>query len=463
MGVVAPAENLVAFGNPIDAASLNQIKEILMHPEAVRGALMADHHKGYSIPIGGVVAFEDAISPNGVGYDIACGNMAVRTNVRLAELAVHVYDDGMKSEELIVKAVRPIMQEIERKVAFGLARVNETPLDHSVLDLGQNIWLDIVNAFGADLHKRAVAQLGTVGSGNHYVDLLVDEHGYIWIANHFGSRGLGHTLASGFLAQHYGLGWREKISDAQADTPVIFSTKSDIGQFYIEAMKLAGRYAYAGREYVIEQVVEILGAKVTFSVHNHHNFAWFENGLWVVRKGATPLTEDYAFIGGSMGDDSYIVRGKTPDPSEGHEQMLDSLYGRVIDLGNLGSAPHGAGRVMSRTQAAGRMTKSWHCSDCGWMQLGGPRPETCDTCGGDSFRKHWGRDANTGQVDWKAVRESLTNRGIVVVGAGADEAPEVYKRLDEVLAHHENIEVAHRLSPIGVVMAGPNDFDPYKD
>jgi tRNA-splicing ligase RtcB len=246
-------------------------------------------------------------------------------------------------------------------------------------------------------------------------------------------------------------------------------------------MQLSGRYAYAGREHVIEQVLEILGAKVTFSVHNHHNFAWYENGLWVVRKGATPLTEDFAFIGGSMGDDSYIVRGKTPetmydalsgeaDPNAAAtvQSLYGDLYNRVVDLGNIGSAPHGAGRQMSRTQAAGKMRKVWACNtrDCGYIEPAGPGVTaipTCPDCGNRKFRKIRMRDASTAQIDWGAVRTSLTDRGIVVLGAGADEAPGAYKRLDEVLAHHENIEIVHRLSPIGVVMASPDTHDPYKD
>jgi len=466
---------LAVFGDPVDEASLLQIQNVLDQPQAVKGALMADHHKGYSMPIGGVVAFEEAISPNGVGFDIACGNACARTNIRLADLLVSVVgqanaETSTEEPEIIHAGVKPFMREIQRKVSFGMGRKNETPFDHEVLDRGQNIWLDVINEFGVGLYDKAAQQLGTVGSGNHYVDLLVDEHGYVWVANHFGSRGLGHTIASGFLAAAEGLAFTERVKES--DDPVVFSTNSDLGQFYIEAMKLAGRYAYAGRDYVLNQVLEILGAKPTFYVHNHHNFAWQEgpDKLWVVRKGATPLTEDYAFIGGSMGDDSYIVRGKMPDPQEGHEQMLDSLYGRVVDLGNLGSAPHGAGRQMSRTKAAGKMRKMWVCPNrnCDFEPIPSTGNKTgfpsnhCPQCG-IPLRRERMRDASTAAIDWDATRASLTERGIVVLGAGADEAPGAYKRLDEVLAHHPNIEIAHRLSPIGVVMAGPDTFDPYKD
>lgn len=439
--------------------AIEQMNEVMKHPQAVAGALMADHHLGYDMPIGGVVAYDDAISPSGVGFDIACGNMAVRTNLRLRDLlGVEASDSPpnmipyMSPEEFNAK-IKPIMRQIQKRIEFGVGRTNAQPVDDPVMD-ASSTWDAIAEEFGEGLREKARAQLGTVGSGNHYVDLLVDDSGWVWVANHFGSRGLGHTIATYFM---------EKGS--------VIPASSNLGEFYIAAMHLAGKYAYAGREYVIGEVLDILGATAEFEVHNHHNFAWYENGLWVVRKGATPLTNEPAFIGGSMGDYSVIVRGK----SNAELMSAANGLGGIADIGALGSAPHGAGRIMSRTAASGKLRKMWSCNNrnCNFVvpitddnreHPFGPdtRPQ-CPDCYGETFRKIRGRDKSTAAIDWDSVRQSLTARGITVLGAGADEAPGVYKSLTSVIFAHENIEVMEVLRPIGVVMAGEDTFDPYRD
>jgi tRNA-splicing ligase RtcB len=249
-------------------------------------------------------------------------------------------------------------------------------------------------------------------------------------------------------------------------------------------MQLAGDYAYAGRDYVIDTVLEILGAQATLEVHNHHNYAWLENGLWIVRKGATPLTEEPAFIGGSMGEGAVVVRGKnTIGLSIFAERGASIDANGVLEIGALGSAPHGAGRVMSRTQAAGKRKRSnrYGCPerDCDhWItpqqhdQLIRLADKTALT-GPAVFCKHHPErklrkfthfeQLGTGVVDWPNVQAELRGRGIELRGAAADEAPEVYKNLGAVIAAHANIEVVHRLEPLGIVMAGPDVFDPYKD
>ena len=171
------------FGEP-DQGAVNQIENCLADERAVVGALMADHHLGYSMPIGGVVAYRDAISPSGVGFDIACGNKAVMTSLYLTEE--------------IEDAVPALMQSIREKVSFGLGRSNAQPIDHALFD--SPVWDELDTEPGQPLKQKAAAQLGTVGSGNHYVDLLFDEEDRVWVACHFGSRGFGHTVASGFLA-----------------------------------------------------------------------------------------------------------------------------------------------------------------------------------------------------------------------------------------------------------------------
>jgi tRNA-splicing ligase RtcB (3'-phosphate/5'-hydroxy nucleic acid ligase) len=408
---VGGVSKLAVFGFPQDEGAVRQIKTCLEDERAVSGALMADHHLGYAMPIGGVIAYEGAISPSGVGFDIACGNKAVRTNLQADEVR---------------ESVPRLLAEIQERVEFGIGRRNQTPIEHELFDA--EVW-DDVEGLAPGLREKAMAQLGTVGSGNHYVDLLVDEEGRLWVANHFGSRGLGHTLATGFLNLAKGAGFLDPLVESEDAT--VLSMSSDLGQLYFECMNLAGEYAYAGRDYVIDQVLNILEARAEESVHNHHNFAWLEDGKYVVRKGATPLTSDLAFIGGSMGDESVIVRGSDRD------------------IGALGSAPHGAGRVMSRTKAAGKFKK---------VAVERTAPD------GSTFTKKIRvRDASTAAIDWQAVHADLADRGITVLGAGADEAPAAYKRLCDVIAAHENIVVVHRLSPIGVVMAGEDMFDPYKD
>lgn len=431
------------FGDPVDEGALKQIQTVLADDRAVKGALMADHHLGYSMPIGGVVAYENAISPSGVGFDIACGNKCVRTDMAVEDLG----------------EIKPWMRMIQKNISFGLGRSNEDPVDHSLFD--DPLWAEI-DTKGEPLKQKARAQLGTVGSGNHYVDLLTDDDGFLWIANHFGSRGFGHTVATMGLRWAYGLGPEDK--KVERDEPAVLDLDSELGKLYLGAMGLAGEYAYAGRDYVIDQVLSLLGRpNVTLSVHNHHNFAWLENGLWVVRKGATPLTREAAFIGGSMGDISVIVKGKQNDD--------DGLEWGQMDIGALGSAPHGAGRIMSRTAAAGKLRKMWvcpnrNCNDYKPVRaVGNAAPVDggrCPHCN-QPLRKLRIRDTSDARIDWDKTRKELADAGITVLGSGADEAPGVYKDLSSVLALHTNIEVLHTLHPVGVVMAGSDTFDPYKD
>ena len=273
-----------------------------------------------------------------------------------------------------------------------------------------------------NLTGLAESQLGTVGSGNHYVNLMEDEQGRVWVGVHFGSRGFGHKTASGFLALAQGLAFDARAAEGEMDSsPVLFEVGTELGDAYIAAMQLAGEYAYAGRDVVVSRVLEIFGADPVHEVHNHHNFAWREEHLgrsyWVIRKGCTPARPGQeGFVGGSMGDDSVIRQGMDSEESE------ESLFSTV----------HGAGRIMSRTQAAGR-----------WRR---------------------GKQLKPGKVDWPAVQARLRDQGIVLLGGGADEAPEVYKRLPEVLdAHAGSVRVTHTLRPLGVAMAGRNIYDPYED
>ena len=394
-----------------DDATLAQIQRCAGDDTVAGAALMADGHKGYSMPIGGVLAYRNAVSPSGVGYDISCGNKAARTDIRA---------------EALKPDITRVMDQIARTVVFGVGQTSGKARDHELFD--DPTWRDLPQM--GKLHQLAREQLGTVGSGNHYVDLFEDEAGWVWVGVHFGSRGLGHRTASGFLNLAAGRAFDDKAPGEHMDQPAtVFSLSSALGQSYWQAMTLAGRYAYAGRDFVVGQVLDILGAKATDEVHNHHNFAWVEQHggeqVVVVRKGATPAWPGQrGFIGGSMGDISVIVEGVAGDEAQA------ALHSTV----------HGAGRVMSRTQAAGKRR---------WVKKDGRRVQEI---------------VKPGQVSREMMREWIARAGVELRGAGTDESPHVYRRLPEVLeAHAGSIRVLHTLRPLGVAMASEMEWDPYKD
>jgi tRNA-splicing ligase RtcB (3'-phosphate/5'-hydroxy nucleic acid ligase) len=387
-------EGVPVWGEPVDDGALAQIRNCARTADHV--AMMADHHKGYAVPIGGVVAYVDKISPSGVGYDIACGNKAVLTNIPAAEVG---------------RDIKPIMDKIWTGLSFGMGRKNNVRVDHALFD--DPAWkLRPLNS----LKDTARQQLGTIGSGNHYVDLFADEQGRTWIGVHFGSRGLGHKTATYFLEQG-------GAKDGMDVDPLVLPVASPLGADYLAAMTLVGRYAYAGRDWVCAEVARMLGATILEEVHNHHNFAWKEthNGqdLWVVRKGATPaFPGQKGFVGGSMGDKSVILEGV--ESPEGPA----ALYSTV----------HGAGRVMSRTAARGKV------------------------------HRKTGRVIQEGAISRKMMLSWLKEQGVELRGAGTDESPHCYKRLIEVLKHHQtSVRILHWLTPLGVAMAGEDEFDPYKD
>lgn len=252
--------------------------------------LCADGHLGYGHPIGGVAAYKNKISISGVGYDIACGNMAVKLPMQYTERTPEQWKE--------------IGREINHRISFGVGRVNDTPVEAEFLDTQAN-WN---NEAIVGLKDLAAAQLGTVGSGNHYVDVFHDQDGFVWVGVHFGSRGLGHKATTHFLKK---MGAKD---DMNAD-PCIVDMNSDVGQNYFEAMTLGGKYAYAGREWVCATVAEIILGRAEFidQVHNHHNFAFIEEHdgekYFVVRKGSTPaFPNQRSFIGSNMLDQSVIVR-----------------------------------------------------------------------------------------------------------------------------------------------------------
>ncbi|MGH6869341.1 MAG: RtcB family protein, partial [Methylocella sp.] len=374
---------LKIFGNH-DESTVTQMRNCMAAGNVVAGVICADGHLGYAQPVGGVIAYEKQISISGVGFDIGCGNMAVCLDTPYGA---------------IQNQAAAIIKDVSRVISFGVGRANEERVEHKLFD-DTDAWRE------ADMEayrQKAQAQLGTVGSGNHYVDLMCGEDGFVWIGVHFGSRGLGHTSAVRYL----------KAAGGKAGInvpPAVIDEHSELGHRYIAAMELAGRYSYAGREWVIERVRKLIGGTVTDMVHNHHNYAWRERhdekDLWVVRKGATPaFPGQRGFVGGSMGDDAAIVEG-----IESHEARA-ALYSTV----------HGAGRLFGRKEAKRRFAR-------------------------DEMDK------------W------LQERGVILIGADLDESPMAYRRLPDVLAKHSgSIKVLHTLRPFAVAMAGSGEFDPFKD
>jgi tRNA-splicing ligase RtcB (3'-phosphate/5'-hydroxy nucleic acid ligase) len=374
---------LQVFGEH-DEATLAQMRNCMGVGNVVAGVVCADAHIGYAQPVGGVIAYERQVSISGVGFDIGCGNLAARLETPFAAIKDRVGD---------------ILGDVRRAISFGIGRANAERVEHPLFD-DADAWRE--SDMGA-YRQKAASQLGTVGSGNHYVDLMRDEEGFVWIGVHFGSRGLGHTSATRYLKAAGG-------RDGMNVPPAVVDEDSEIGRRYLAAMELAGRYAYAGREWVVERVRRIIGGAVTDTVHNHHNYAWREThggrDLWVVRKGATPAWPGQrGFVGGSMGDDAVIVEG------------IDSPQARA----SLYSTIHGAGRLFGRKQAKRTFTRA--------------------------------------QMDaW------LRERGVLLVGGDLDESPMAYRRLPEVLAWHAGtIRVLHTLRPFAVAMAGAGEFDPFKD
>jgi tRNA-splicing ligase RtcB len=374
---------LKIFGDH-EEGTLAQMRNCMAVGNVIAGTICADGHLGYAQPVGGVIAYDGQISISGVGFDIACGNMAIRLDTPFSA---------------IQDRVPTIIRDVARTISFGIGRTNDERVEHELLDDAE-AWRA---ADRVDYRSKAAAQLGTVGSGNHYVDLMRDEGGFVWIGVHFGSRGLGHSSATKYLKAAGG-------KDGMNVPPAVINEDGELGQRYIAAMELAGRYAYGGREWVCERVRKIIGGKVTDSVHNHHNYAWRERhgnrDVWVVRKGATPaFPGQRGFVGGSMGDDAVIIEGVDSD------EARSSLYSTV----------HGAGRLFGRNEAKRRFQR-------------------------DEMER------------W------LHERGVMLLGADLDESPMAYRRLPEVLAHHSaSIKILHTLRPFAVVMAGAGEIDPFKD
>ncbi len=357
-----------SWGNDIDPEARAQMDAAMALPVAVAGALMPDAHVGYGLPIGGVLATEDAVIPYGVGVDIACRMMMT------------VFD---APPELLSSRRDFYAAAIEASTRFGLGAEWKQKKSHVVMD---EDW-QMTNVT-AGLKEKAHRQLGTSGSGNHFVEFVDLDAGtelrgippgrFLALLSHSGSRNAGATVAS-----HYTRIAKMRHPELRgAAANLAWLPMDGDGAEYWAAMTLMGRYASANHHLIHEAIIAFLGHSVLGQIENHHNFAWKEThrgrDVIVHRKGATPAGRGmFGIIPGSMGTPGFLVQGKGNPRS-------------------LGSTSHGAGRRMSRTAAAKMFT-------------------------------------------WKETRAFLEREGVVLMSAGLDEAPWAYKDIHAVMAAQQDL------------------------
>ena len=295
---------------------------------------------------------------------------------------------------------------------------------------------------------------------------MEDEDGRVWVGVHFGSRGFGHKTASGFLALAQGLPFDARATEGEMDSPpVLFEVGSELGESYVAAMELAGDYAYAGRDVVVDKVLEILGAEVDPRGAQPPQLRVAGGALRPHLLGHPQGL--HACPAGSGGLRRRLDGRRVGDPRG--RRVARERAGAVLDRARRRprDEPHAGGRPGPPPQAVGVPDR-----DCdrvfdstASLAPGLPKKGVCPDHPESGLKKVWVEEQfKPGVVDWPAVQARLREQGIVLVGGGADEAPEVYKRLPDVLAAHgDTIRVKHTLRPLGVAMAGRDVHDPYKD
>ena len=376
------------WGDMIEDSAVQQMLNACRLPIAVRGALMPDAHLGYGLPVGGVLATRAAVIPYAVGVDIAC------------RMKLSVFDEPTRTMRGQDDRLRKIL---ERETLFGVGAEFRDRREHAVMNSDWN-----TTPVTAGLRNKAWGQLGTSGSGNHFVEfgefevntaeLGVPPGTYLALLSHSGSRGAGATVAG-----HYSRLAMKEHPELEGELKRLawLSLDTDAGREYWRAMELMGQYASANHACIHQAIRRALGAKVLLGIENHHNFAWkethFGEEVVVHRKGATPAgTGVLGVIPGSMATPSFIVRGRGAPES-------------------LSSAAHGAGRAMSRTAARARFT-------------------------------------------WKDARPVLEEHGVTLISAGIDEAPMAYKDIHAVMASQADlVETVAKFQPRLVKMAPAGD------
>jgi tRNA-splicing ligase RtcB len=352
-------------GKHIEQSAIKQMELAMQLPISVQGALMPDAHHGYGLPIGGVLATRNAVIPYGVGLDIGCRMSLVICDARAEYLKRYEYQ---------------LKKALNEYTHFGIEGHLEFPQEHEVLDRAEFQETMLLRK----LHGKAAKQLGSSGSGNHFVEFgiveLWDENpfglsagNYLGILSHSGSRGLGAAIA-----QHYTqLAMKNCKLPKQAQQLAWFDLDTEPGQEYWRAMNLAGDYARACHDRIRINLSKALGLEVVKTIENHHNFAWSETSesgerIIIHRKGATPAgIGEAGIIPGNMIDPGYIVTGKGEEAS-------------------LFSAAHGAGRKLSRNQARESITNS-------------------------------------------SLQKMLSGKGVTLIGGSSEESPLAYKNIDEVM------------------------------
>ena len=371
----------------IDEGAIHQMYTAAKLPVAVAGALMPDAHHGYGLPIGGVLATENAVIPYGVGVDIGC------------RMCLSIFD--IEPKELTTKE-NYFVREINEATLFGSGAMFKQGHDHEVMERKLFYEIPILK----DLHARAWKQLGTSGSGNHFVEfgiveiekqdevLNVPAGKYLGLLSHSGSRALGASIANHYTK----IAISKRRLPQEAKNLAWLDLNEEEGQEYWLAMNLAGDYASACHHIIHEKIAMQLGRKPIKMVENHHNFAWKENfnGKEVIvhRKGATPAGKNVlGIIPGSMTADGFIVKGKG-------------------EAASINSASHGAGRQMSRSKALESITQ-------------------------------------------KALKDELDRKGVKLISAGLDEAPFAYKNIEEVMkSQMKLVDIVGKFTPKIVKMAG---------
>ncbi len=380
------------WGEGLEHEAVMQMERACLLPVAVAGALMPDAHVGYGLPIGGVLATENAVIPYAVGVDIACRMKMTVLDIPLRDLERH--------QDRLARA-------IAAETRFGVGSNFKQRRQHEVLDADWS-----VSPVTKQNKDRAWSQLGTSGSGNHFVEFgLFTSHGkihdlepgtYVALLSHSGSRGTGAAVCDYYSKVAF-----SQFPDLPGELKRLawLSLDSEAGQEYWAAMELMGRYAAANHALIHQHVAANLGAQVLLDLENHHNFAWkerhviggVEREVIVHRKGATPAGQGVlGIIPGSMASPGFVVSGK------GNAESLNS-------------AAHGAGRVMSRTQAA------------------------------KTF-------------EWKKVNQYLHEQGVTLISAGLDEVPMVYKNIREVMAAQSDlVTILGQFDPKLVKMSPPGE------
>jgi tRNA-splicing ligase RtcB len=396
----------------IEIGALEQAKNLANHPVTLNHiALMPDAHVGYGMPIGGVIATENAIIPNAVGVDIGCGMGAIKTNF----IANNINDKSI---------IRNILDDIKTHVPVGEGNAHKAPKSWDgfptylkSIGVGEEIddydnpklpdWID------KPTWTLAFRNLGTLGGGNHFIEMQESQDGYLWLMLHSGSRNLGNRIATYYhqLAQQENDNYNVQLPDKDL---AFFRTDSVDGNNYIRDMNLAMEYAKENRRLMMkafkEAIINTIGeVKFLEETNIHHNYAALENhfnkSVWIHRKGATSAKlGEKGIIPGSMGTSSYIVEGL------GNEESFKSCS-------------HGAGRKMGRMDACRSLTK-----------------EECDEAMGDVVYDRWGKLKKFGR---KRKGGELFDLG---------ESPLAYKNIDDVIQSElDLIKPIVKLRPLGVV------------